>query len=113
VAAFFLDCKSGLRRLYILSLPALGAFYYIELDLLAFLQAAESTGLDRREVNENVFAVLAADETIAFCIVKPLYCSCFHIRTCFLLLECCVEQSLEFCRQGHAVERSYREARNR
>jgi hypothetical protein len=29
-------------------------------------------------VNEHVFAVLAADKTITFGVVKPLYCSCFH-----------------------------------
>ena len=67
-----------LCRLHVLGLPALGTLDHIELDLLAFLQAAESIRLDRREVNENVLAILAADETISFCVVKPLYCSCFH-----------------------------------
>jgi hypothetical protein len=33
-------------------------------------------------VNEYVFAVLAADETITLGIVKPLYCSCFHGVAC-------------------------------
>src|SRR5580698_4877225 len=68
----------GLRRLYILGLPPLGPLDYIELHLLAFLQATESVGLDCREVHEHVFAILAADETIPFGVVKPLYCSCFH-----------------------------------
>jgi len=77
-AALFADCKSGLRRLYVLGLPALGALNHIELDLLTFLQAAESTRLDSREVDENVLAILAADETITLGVVKPLYCSCFH-----------------------------------
>jgi len=68
----------GLNRLYVLSLPSLGTFDYVELDLLALLQAAESIGLDGREVYENVLPVLTADETIALGVVKPLYCSCFH-----------------------------------
>src|SRR5207248_6083671 len=67
-----------LCRLHVLGLPALGTLHYIELDLLAFLKAAESSRLDRREVNENVLAILAADKTISLCVVKPLYCSCFH-----------------------------------
>jgi hypothetical protein len=45
-AALVADCKSGLRRLYILCLPALGALHHIELNLLTFLQTLESTGLD-------------------------------------------------------------------
>jgi hypothetical protein len=28
---------------------------------------------------ENILAILAADESIALGIVKPLYCSCFHV----------------------------------
>jgi hypothetical protein len=35
-------------------------------------------------VNENVLAILAADESIALGIVKPLYCPCFHDVTVFL-----------------------------
>jgi hypothetical protein len=70
--------QSGLERLDVLGLPALGAFDNVELNLLAFLQAAESVRLDGGEVNEYVFAVLAADEPITLGVVKPLYCSCFH-----------------------------------
>jgi hypothetical protein len=33
-------------------------------------------------VHEYIFAILAADETIAFGIVKPLYCSRFHVSAC-------------------------------
>ena len=78
--------ESGLRRLYILGLPALGSFDHIELDLLTFLQAAESAGLDGREVYEYVLSTLAADETITLGVVKPLYCSCFHGVALFLFL---------------------------
>ena len=85
-AAPLSDCKSGLRRLYVLCLPALGALDHIELDLLTFLQAAESIGLDSGEVYEYVLSILAADETITLGVVKPLYCSCFHGVALFLFL---------------------------
>ena len=70
--------KWFLDSLNVLGLPAFRAFDYVELNLLSFLQAAESIALNGREVNEHVLAVLAADETITFGVVKPLYCSCFH-----------------------------------
>jgi len=70
------DC--GLDDFDVLRLPALGAFYYVELNLLTFLQAPKTVCLDGGEVNKHVLAILAADKTIALGIVKPLYCSCFH-----------------------------------
>ena len=81
----------GLRGLNVLRLPALRSLDYIELYRLAFLQAAKAIGLDGGEVNENIFAILAADETITFSIVKPLYCSCFHVVLVFLCVEICAE----------------------
>ena len=83
-AALIADCKSGLGRPYILGLPPLGAFDYIELDLLTFLQAAESICLDGREMHKYILPILAADETITLGVVKPLYCSCFHGVALFL-----------------------------
>src|SRR5579885_1824151 len=84
LAALIADCKSGLRRPYILSLPPLRALNYIELDLLTFLQAAESICLDGREMHKYILPILAADETITLGVVKPLYCSCFHGVALFL-----------------------------
>jgi hypothetical protein len=43
------------------------------------VQALEAACLDSREVYENIFASLAADKTVAFGVVKPLYCSLFHV----------------------------------
>ena len=40
--------------------------------------------LDCREIYEYILAVLAADETITFGVVKPLHCSLFHVVTLFL-----------------------------
>ena len=100
--------KSGLRRLYILCLPALGSLDYIELDLLTFLQAPKSTGLDGGEVYEYILSILAADETITLGVVKPLYCSCFHGVALFpFSFRCALMYSLEFCRQVTLGSGSY------
>ncbi len=98
-AALVADCKSGLRRLYVLGLPALGSFDHIELDLLTFLQAAETARLNGREVNEHVLSILAADKSITLGVVKPLYCSCFHGVALFLFAEIALIYLLDFCRQ--------------
>ena len=77
--------KSGwicLQNLDVLRLPALRAFLYIELNRLSFLKAAESLRLDGGVMYEYILAVLAADETKAFGVVKPLYSSLLH---CVLL----------------------------
>ena len=75
----FLGVTCGLERLYVFSLQALGSLFHFELHRLTLLQAAETVRLDRREMHENVFAILAADETIAFCVIEPLHCSLFHV----------------------------------
>ena len=49
-----------LERLNVLCLPALGSLDDIELHGLPFLQAAETLGLNRRKVNENIFPILPA-----------------------------------------------------
>jgi hypothetical protein len=30
-------------------------------------------------MHKNIFAILTADETVAFGVVEPLYCSLFHV----------------------------------
>jgi hypothetical protein len=98
-AAFKRIVSGCLDGLYVLGLPPFRAFDYIELDLLTFLQAAESTRLNGREVYEHVLAVLAADETITLGVVKPLYCSCFHGIALFLYVEIALSFRWNFCRQ--------------
>ena len=71
-----------LQDLYVLCLPTLGAFDYVELDWLAFLQAAEAVRLDGRIMNKYVFAILTADEAVALRVIEPLNCSLFHGVTC-------------------------------
>ena len=80
----------GLDAFNVLGLPALGTLHYVELNLLTFLQAAKPVCLNRGEVHEYIFTILAADETIALGIVKPLYSSCFHDVAVFLFVEVCV-----------------------
>src|SRR5229473_7936232 len=94
-----------LDRLYVFGLPPFRAFYHVELHLLTFLQAAESGCLNRREMNEHILAVLTADEPIALCIVKPLYCSCFHCVACSFFFEVFALKLADFCRQVTLVER--------
>jgi hypothetical protein len=68
-----------LERPDVLGLQALRALRHLKLYALPFLQAAEAVGLDRREMNEDILATLAADESVTLGIVKPLDCSLFHI----------------------------------
>src|ERR1700737_1495541 len=77
-----LDC------LNVLSLPALLAFGYVELPLLPFLKAAEAASLNSGEMHEDILSRFAADKAVAFGVVKPLYCSLFHLMFLFPLLNC-------------------------
>src|ERR1700687_6128754 len=74
-----LRCTSrcALQRADVLSLPALRALGDVEFDALALLEALETASLDCREVHENVFASLPADEGVALSVIEPLYCSLF------------------------------------
>jgi hypothetical protein len=59
-------------------------------------------------VHEYVLTTLAADKTITFGVVKPLYRSCFHDVAWFLfLLDCAPIHSLDFCRQVTPVGGKY------
>jgi len=71
-----------LYGLYVLCLPALRSLDNGELNGLTFLQAAESACLDGRVMDENVFAVLTADEAVALRVIEPLNCSLFHGDAC-------------------------------
>jgi hypothetical protein len=81
-------CNRFLQRLDVLGLPALGSFNNVELHRLAFFQAAKAVRLDRREMHEYIFAILAADESKALGVIEPLHCSLFHdvaVFLCFVL----------------------------
>src|SRR5215831_4161237 len=77
-----LFARLRLQRFYVLSLPTLRALGHVELHRLTLLKALETARLDCREMHENVFAALTANETVALGIVEPLYRSLFrHIDT--------------------------------
>ena len=78
--------RGDLDRGHVLCLPAFGTLGYVELHCLALLQALEAARLNRREMHENVFAVLTADEAVALGVVEPLNCSLFHIVVLFVPL---------------------------
>jgi len=67
---------------HVLCLPALGSFDDVELHGLSFLETPEAVCLNSREMDENVFAILAADETKALRVIEPLNDSLFHDVTC-------------------------------
>src|SRR5713101_10026978 len=77
--AFYREFPLCLQRTDVLSLPALWPLGHIELHALTLLQAAKASCLDRREVHKYIFATLPADKAVAFGVVKPLYCSLFHL----------------------------------
>ena len=69
---------SGLKRLYVGSLPALGSFYHVKLNGLAFLQALKTTRVDRGVVDEHIFSVLARDKAEALRVIEPFHSTLFH-----------------------------------
>lgn len=69
----------ALQRLDVGCLPAFRALYNVELYSLSFLQALETVRTDRRVMHEDILAILARDEAVALGVVKPLYCSLFHL----------------------------------
>src|ERR1039458_9349743 len=77
-ARFRRNPACGLERLHVGSLPALGALHYVELHGLTFLQALETTRVDRRVMHEDIFAVLTRNEAKTLRIVKPLHGALFH-----------------------------------
>ena len=95
LAALIADftCEAVLDALDVLCLPALGAFDHVKLYLLTFLKAAESARLNCGEVHEYILSILAADESIALGVVKPLHCSCFHVGACSFVLDVALKLS--------------------
>jgi len=75
------DCqKSGLQGLNVGSLQALGAADNLEFNSLPLVEGAIAVRQNGGEMDENVLAGLALDETKALCGVKPLHCSLFFHR---------------------------------
>lgn len=49
--------------------------YFIELDLLAFVQRFEAFSLNGREVHEQIFTFIRSNEAVPFFRIKPFYCT--------------------------------------
>ena len=52
--------------------------YNLEFHIVSLLQALVAFGLDCAEVNEHIWPIVASNEPITFCIVKPLYFAFEH-----------------------------------
>src|SRR5690606_2708746 len=80
---------SGFGRLHAGGLRTLRALRHLVADALAFLQAAETLGLDRREVHEDIrAAVLGCDETEALGVVEPFHCAVLHDSPSLVWMRC-------------------------
>src|SRR6202521_5249568 len=55
------------------SLRSLGSLGDLKLHSVPFLQTLVPLGCNRAVANENVWAVVASDKTVAFSVVKPLH----------------------------------------
>jgi hypothetical protein len=44
-------------------------------------------------MHEDILTVLAADKTVAFGVVKPLHCSCFHDVACSFVVDVALKLS--------------------
>jgi hypothetical protein len=67
----------GLEGRDVRSLQALGAAGYFEFHRLAVIQGLVALRLNGREVNENIFAGLALDESVTLAGIEPLNSSLF------------------------------------
>jgi hypothetical protein len=89
--AFFASLPGGrlaycyLERSYVRCLQALGAASDFEFNRLPFVQRLVPLRLNRGEVDENVLAGRALDESKSFTCIEPLDCSLFF-QLCSLFL---------------------------
>src|SRR5581483_34003 len=65
-------------------LKALGAAFDGKGHESAFIESPITAGLDRREVDENVFPAITLDTSKSFSSVEPFHCSCFFHNSLFL-----------------------------
>ena len=64
----------------LVGLGPLLALHNIEFDFVALFQTFVTVKLNRAVVDENIRSIIAANESIAFCVVEPLHFSfvCSH-----------------------------------
>jgi hypothetical protein len=68
---FFIGRSKKLDGFDVSGLQTLGAFFDGKFHLLAFLEVAETVSLNGREVDENIRAAFAGDETVTLAAVEP------------------------------------------
>src|SRR3954462_3255619 len=82
----FRPVRGSLGRRDVGRLQTLGALRYLKFYLSAFIQAAISLRLNRREVHEDILSVFPLDKAVALGYVEPLHCTFFFHLPIFLLL---------------------------
>ncbi len=54
--------------------------FYIKGERRTFFEGSETICNDGRVVNKHIITVILCYKTKTFCIVKPFYCSCGHLK---------------------------------
>src|SRR5215471_875901 len=85
ISGFFVSDNQLADNGDVACLQTLGALLDIELDALAFLQVLETLALNGREVDEDIIAAFASNESIALCSIEPLDCTVDTFRHFCLL----------------------------
>jgi hypothetical protein len=91
-----------LQARYVRSLQALGASGDFEFNRLAFVQRLVSLRNDRGEMDENVLAGLALDESKTLTGIEPLHCSLFF--------QLCISFLLSYLMSFHGLQRKQKKA---
>src|ERR1035438_9037041 len=88
----------------ILRLQTLGTLSDHEADPTSFLKRAVAAGFDGREMDKDVFPVVARDKSVALGGVKPLHYSCFfHSLSSFPAMGESVQPEFPFLAPGFWV----------
>jgi hypothetical protein len=68
-----LDLDGLFETIDLVGLRAFAALDDVELYFVAFFEALVAFALDGTVVNEDVSSIIAAEESVAFCVIEPLY----------------------------------------
>jgi hypothetical protein len=78
-SAYAISPPKALSSNYVASLRAFRTVFYVEANSLTFCEGFETAALDSAEVYKYVCtAIVLRNETEAFRLVEPLYCTCSH-----------------------------------
>jgi hypothetical protein len=77
ISGFFCWHKTRLGgdQSHIAGLGTLGTLFHCEFDLLAFFEVLEAFALNCGEMNEDIRAAFAGDESISLASIEPFYCA--------------------------------------